>query len=173
MRKVILSSVIIVIVFLVSFLVVGIVNKVLNQKMITEKIARFPTFSFMSLSNKSFNSSEIKEGPVLIVHFHPECEHCQYEISEILKSNIPVSFASVILVSAAHPDSIRKFLNGFNFSDYPSVIPLVDTSFIFEDIFGSGIVPSSYIYSRKMNFVKVLYGEVKTDAILKSLQESE
>ena len=173
MKKVILVSVIAVIVLFASFLVIGIAMKLHNQKLISEKIVRLPSFSFIKLSNESFNSDNIKNGPVLVVHFHPECEHCQYEISEILKSNIPVLCTSVILVSGAPPDSIRRFLNPFNYSEYPSVIALVDTSYIFEDIFGSGIVPSSYIYNSKLNLVKVLHGEVKTEAILKYLQESE
>ena len=173
MRKVILVSVIAVIVIIASFLVKGIAMKLHNQKLISEKIVRLPSFSFLKLSNESFNSDNIKKGPVLVVHFHPECEHCQYEISEILKSNIPASFTSVILVSSAPQDSIRRFLNPLNYSEYPSVIALVDTSYIFEDIFGSGIVPSSYVYNSRLNLVKVFLGEVKTEAILKYLQEGE
>jgi hypothetical protein len=173
MRKVILSSVIIIIVFSILFLVIGTVRKIQNHKLIEEKIAKLPSFSFTTLSNGSFNSSEIREGPALVVHFHPECEHCQYEISEILKSNIPDSFAIVILVSSAQPDSIIGFLKRVNYSVYPSVIPLMDTSYSFEGIFGSGIVPSSYIYNKKLNLIKVLHGEVKTETILKYLKESE
>jgi thiol-disulfide isomerase/thioredoxin len=173
MRKIILGSVIVVGVLFTSLLVIGIIRKIQNHKLITEKIARFPSFCFMTLSNESFNSTEIKKGPVLVVHFHPECEHCQYEISEILKSNIPTLFSSVILISSAHPDSIIKFLNRLNYSDYASVIPLVDTSYNFESIFGSGIVPSSYIYNKRLNLVKILHGEVKTETIIKCLQESE
>ena len=173
MRKVILGSVIVIIVLFASFLITGMVRKVQNHKLITERITRFPSFFLMTLSNEPFNSSEIKKGPVLVIHFHPECEHCQYEISEILKSKIPTLGARIVLVSSAHPDSIRRFLNKFKYSDYPSVIPLADTSYIFEDIFGNGIVPSCYIYNRKLDLVKVLHGEVKTETILKYLQESE
>jgi thiol-disulfide isomerase/thioredoxin len=173
MKKVIKVSVIVCVVLLTSYLVTGIGKKVQYHKSVAEKIAKFPAFSFMRLSNEAFRSSEIVEGPVLVVHFHPECEHCQYEISEILKSAIPESCTSVILVSSASPDSIRKFLSRFNVFDYPSVIPLADNSYNFEEVFGSGIIPSSYIYSRKLNLVKVLHGEVKTETILKYLQLSE
>lgn len=173
MKKLILGSVIIFMLLFASIMVVGIARKLQSQKIIIEKISRLPSFSFMTLSNEFYNSANIKEGPVLVVHFHPECEHCQYEISEILKSNIPVLFSSVILVSSAHPDSIKRFLNRLNYSDYASVIPLIDTSYSFEGIFGNGIVPSCYIYNKKLNLIKVLHGEVKTASILKYLKESE
>jgi hypothetical protein len=173
MRKIILSVVIVVFVLFASLLIIGIVTKTQKRKLITEKISRLPSFSFMTLTNESFNSSEITKGPVLVIRIHPECEHCQYEISEIQKSNIPASGTCVIMVSSADPDSIRNFFSQFNYSDYPAIIPLVDTSYIFGDIFGSDIVPSNYIYNKELNLVKVLNGEVKTETIIKYLQGSE
>jgi hypothetical protein len=160
-------------VLFVSSLVIGINKKLQNQKVVAEKIARLPAFSFMTLNKRIYNSTDTKNGPVLIVHFHPECEHCQYEISEILKSEIPILCSSVILVSSAHPDSIRSYLSNYNLKAYLSVIPLLDTSYEFEEIFGSGVIPSSYIYNRNLNLVKVLQGEVKTETILKYLQQNE
>jgi hypothetical protein len=173
MRKIFLAGVIVIIVLFSLFFVSGIINKIQQRKQIIEKIARLPSFSFITLSNETFNSSEIQEGPLLIVRFHPECEHCKYEISEILKSNIPGSGIMVIMVSDAHPDSVKSFLNQFNISGFPSIIPLADTSYIFEDIFGSDIVPSNYIYNKELDLVKVLQGEVKAETILKYLQTSE
>ncbi len=173
MKKVIFGSIIFIIVLFTSCLVIGIARKLQNQKLVSEKIARFPSFSFKTLTNGSYSSLEIKKGPVLVVHYHPECEHCQYEISEILKSNIPASFTHVILISSAPIDSIKSYLYRNNYPDYPSVLFLVDTSYNFEDTFGSGIIPSSYIYNRKLILAKVLHGEVKAEAILKYLNESE
>jgi len=173
MRKSALCVVIIGFVLSSAFLVTGVVKKMQRHKQIKGEIATLPSFSFMTLTNGTFNSSEIKIGPILIIRFHPECEHCQYEITEILRSNIPASATNVILVSSAHPDSIRRFLSQFNYSDYSSIIPLVDTSCTFGAIFGSDIVPSNYIYNKELNLVKVLQGEVKTETILKYLQLSE
>lgn len=173
MRRIILGIVIVIFVLSASFLISGVIKKMHKQTQIKEKIATLPSFSFITLANATFNSSEIKEGPVLIVRFHPECEHCQYEVSEILKSSIPAIAAKVILVSSAHPDSISKFLSQFHYSDLPSIIPLVDTSYSFGDIFGNDMVPSNYIYDKELNLVKVLPGEVKTETILKYLRISE
>jgi hypothetical protein len=173
MKKFFLSLVILFIVLFASFLIIGIVRKVQIKKEVEHKISSLPAFSFLTLQNEFYNSTEIRKGPVLVVHYHPECEHCQFEISEILKNNIPALFTKVILVSGAHPDSIRKFLKRFNYSEYPSVLPLVDTSDNFEKTFGKSIVPSSYIYNSKLYLVKFLHGEVKSESILKYLQESE
>jgi hypothetical protein len=173
MKRVILVIVVFLFTLSAIFLVLGILKKIQNQEQIAERLSRLPSFSFVTLADEPFSSSEIKRGPLLLVRFHPECEHCRYEISEILKSNIPLSGTSIILVSSAPPDSIRKFLNNFNYSGYPDVIPLMDPSYRFEDIFGSDIVPSNYIYDKDLELVKVLHGEVKTETILKYLREIE
>jgi hypothetical protein len=173
MKKLILGFVVLIMVITISLLVTGINRKIQKQKEISEKISRLPSFSFKGLGGTSFESSDIKQGPVLIVHFHPECEHCQYEISEILKSEVPQSFKNVLLVSSAHPDSIRRFLERLDSSEFPSIVPLADTSYSFEDTFGRNPIPCSFIYNRKLNLVKILPGEVKTETILKYLRESE
>jgi thiol-disulfide isomerase/thioredoxin len=173
MRKIILVLVILLFAVSAIFLVSGIIKKIQKQNRITENISLLPSFSFVTLTDQTFNSSEIKEGPVLLIRFHPDCEHCQFEISELLKSDIPASGTSIILVSGADPESIKQFLNPFNYSDYPSVIALADTSYSFGDIFGSEIIPSNYIYNKELELVKVLHGEVKTETILKYLREIE
>lgn len=156
-----------------SFLISGIVNKTQNRKLQYEKIRRLPTFSFMTLAHETYNSSEIRKGPVLVIRFHPECEHCQFEISEILKSNIPDSAIHIIMVSSADPGNVQKYLSQFDISSHSGIIPLVDTSYIFGNIFGRDIVPSNYIYDKDLNLVKVMYGEVKTETIIKYLLGSE
>jgi hypothetical protein len=170
MRRKIGVSVILILILIFAVLIKGIYSKLQKQNIISEKIERLPTFSFTNLGNELYNSSNIKEGPVLVVHFHPECEHCQYEISEILGSNIPLSGATIILISSAEPESIKIFLDQFNASEFPSVIPLFDRELNFENIFGSGVIPSSYVYDKKLNLVKVLKGEVKTETLQKALE---
>jgi hypothetical protein len=173
MRKVILIISLVVFFLTLGLLISGVSSKILKEKRINEKIAFLPSFSFTTLTNDDFHSSEIKKGPVLIVRFHPECEHCQYEISQILKSDIPSLVSKVLFISSDHPDSISKFFRQFNSIDYPSVITLADTSDSFSNIFGRDIVPSNYIYNKELKLVKVLPGEVKTETIRKYIQISE
>ena len=173
MRKIVLGVIMLIFALSGAFLVLGITNKIQKHRQITAKIQKLPSFSFMKLNNGSFNSSEVRKGPVLVIRFHPECEHCRYEISEILKSDIPVSGITVIMVSGADTCSINKLFSQFDISVYRAIIPLVDTSYIFGDIFGNDIVPSNYIYDKKLDLVKVLFGEVKMETILKYLHAGE
>ncbi len=169
MRKTILISLAIVFILFLSILISGIARKMSKEARVGEKIAYLPSFSFITLEKDDFHSSEIRKGPVLIIRFHPECEHCQYEISQILQSDIPGIVSKALLISNDNPDSIRIFLKQFNYTDYPSIIVLADTADSFNRIFGKDIVPSNYIYNKDLKLVKVLYGEVKTETIRKYL----
>jgi thiol-disulfide isomerase/thioredoxin len=173
MRKLIPAVILVVFSISLMLLISGVCRKILKEKRVNEKISVLPSFSFKTLANNDFNSSEIKEGPVLIVRFHPECEHCRYEISRIFNSDIPALVSKALLISSDHPDSILKFLEQFKFSDFPAIIALADTSDSFSEIFGKDIVPSNYIYDKKLKLVKVLAGEVKTETIIKYIQLSE
>jgi hypothetical protein len=168
-RRAIFSSFILILILLVS----GIIRKLSEEKLKKEKFASLPTFTFLTLDGNNFNSSQITKGPILIIRFHPECEHCQYEISQILKSDIPKLVTKFLLISSAPPDSLSKFLHQFHYSDYPTIIPLADTNYSFSTIFGKDIVPSNYIYNKELKLVKIIFGEVKTETIRKYLLKSE
>ena len=157
----------------ITFIVIGIGNKLNKEKIIKEHISKLPQFSFTTLQNTSFNSSSITQGPVLIVRYHPECEHCQYEISELLKSKIAKSGFKILLISDADKNDINKFLDQFSISEKQGIIPLLDTASVFPKIFGKDIIPSNYIYDKELNLIKILYGEYKIETILKYLEESE
>jgi hypothetical protein len=113
----------------------------------------------------------VKNWPEMLTRM--VCEYCQYEISEVLKSKIPSSGVKILMVSSYRVDSIKRFLDPFNYSDFPSVIPLADTSYMFGDIFGNEAIPSNYIYNKELKLTKVIHGEVKTETIIKYLREVE
>ncbi len=173
MRRYILILIIAVFTLLISYFAYSIIRKTLKSKILYEQISRLPSFSFTTMDGDSYNSGTITEGPVLIVRFHPECEHCQYEISEIVKSKIPASGVTVLLISDASRDMVEKFLEQYNLSEGQRVIPLLDKAFIFKEIFGQDIVPSNYIYNKDLKLVKTLFGEYKIESILNYLGLSE
>jgi thiol-disulfide isomerase/thioredoxin len=173
MKKIITGFVLTIFFLAITLIVVGIGNKLNKGKIIREHISKLPQFSFATLQNTSFNSSSIIKGPVLIVWYHPDCEHCQYEISEILESKIAKSNCRILLISDADRNDINDFLSQFNISEKPGIITLLDTASVFNNVFGADIIPSNYIYDRELNLVKILHGEYKIETFLKYIDVSE
>jgi len=173
MKKITLIIIILVFISGVLILIGGSVKKLNNQDSLEEKIQHLPPFSFMSLNAGSFSSAEITEGPLLIVNFHPDCEHCYYEISELLNSNIIDSGIKLILVTFAQPDSVKRFLDKCQIPDQYNFITLIDTSLVFGDVFGRNYIPSNYLYDKDLDLIEALYGEYKTETIIKYFNLSE
>ncbi len=167
MKKIILIIIILVFISGVLVLISGSVKKLHYQDSLEDRIQHLPPFSFMSLNNGSFSSAEITEGPLLIVNFHPECEHCFYEISELLNSNIIESGIKLILVTFAQPDTVKRFLDKCQTPDQHNFITLIDTSLVFGDVFGRNYIPSNYLYDKDLVLIEALYGEYKTETIIK------
>ena len=167
----------ILILFLISgiliLLVSGMVSKIEKARQLSEKIRIMPDFSFQTIDGAAFNSREIRSGPALVIRFDPECEHCRYEISELMNSPIPYSGTRIIMISSANTDSVKKLLSIYDLPSKPFVTALADTSALFGNIFGSDFIPSNYIYDKKLRLVRVLFGEVKTETIQKYLKQCE
>ena len=155
------------------FLAFGIAKKIRDVKQIEEKIKTLPSFTFLTLDNEEFSSEEIMSGPLLIVRFHPECEHCHYEISELIKNHSDLSEGLILLVSDAPSDSIREFMELYSGFRVAGILPLADPFFQFGKNFGNDIVPSNYLYNRNLSLVRVFYGEVKHDVITRLMMKDE
>ena len=173
MKKLVLTSVIIVFVGLLSVILIGIYGKIKENKLVEEKISTLPHFSLPDLNGKIFSSSEIKKGPVLLVRFHPECEHCRYELNEIFNSGLTRKGVMVLLVSGAPENTVSGFMAQFDAGKTDSIITMTDTAWVLSDIFSRNVIPSSYIYDTDLKLVKSLYGEYKIETILKYLEAGE
>ena len=112
--KKIFTSVIIVFVCVILFILSkGIFLKVVKANDRDDRIKTLPSFSLATLDGGIFNSSDMKNGPLLIVYFHPDCDYCQYEISSIIRNDIQSKGVKVLLVSNALPESVHEFMEQF------------------------------------------------------------
>jgi peroxiredoxin len=173
MKRVLIWSLVVIIASLATFLAFGITGKIHNTNIAKEKIKTLPSFSFKKLNDTVYNSNQIKEGPLLILFFHPECEHCQYQITSLFKKWIQPRDMLVLLVSNAEKSEIRNFIKENNIPDSLGLIVLVDEANNFIDYFGTERVPSTFIYNKQLQLIKYFQGEVRPETILKYLKQDD
>ncbi len=170
MKKMVAKMVFAAFVVVVFLLIGGIVNKRIKASERLARISSLPDFTIPTIEGSLFNTREISEGPLLITYFHPECEHCQYEISSLAKSNIPESGVKILLVSYASSQQIRSFLGKIDVINDSTFHILSDTTFIFSELFRTDVIPSNFIYNEDLRLVKILKGETNIETITKYLQ---
>jgi hypothetical protein len=154
---------------ILGYLIINIINRVKTENQIKVNYYKLPTFSFYTLNNTLFKSVTIKEGPILIIYFHPECEHCQYELSEIVKSQLVHTNLWILLVTPAEINSVLKFKKEINLIDSDKLITLIDEKGEFQGLFGRTIIPTSIIYDKDLRLVKIFNGEVRPETIQKMI----
>lgn len=132
-----------------------------------------PVFSMADTDNNPFSTAEIKQGPLLLVYYHPDCEYCRNELTELFNSSFMQSDNRLMLVSNAPCDTVISFLGGFRLPDTERIITLIDTAFVFEDLFGTPVIPSAFLYNSDLDLIKAFYGEYKIETILNSFRQGE
>jgi len=152
-------------------LAIGIYNRIKAGH--SEETGKLPYLALLTIDDKGFNTSEIRTGPVLVVHFNPECDHCKYEIQGIIESEMPSMGFRILLITQAPKDSVINFYRDYSISNYSSITVLLDSSGLFSENFKSKVIPSNYLYDKNLNLIKVLEGEYKTETIIKYLSGGE
>lgn len=130
-----------------------------------QRPARLP---FQALAR--FNYPPTKQSSI-IFYFHPECDHCSYEAGAIQKQLDAFRSTQLIWISEADSSSIRQFAQKHQLDQVPNVHWMSDTADVFARSFGSGSVPSVWIYGQDGQLLKHYKGETKPAALLKYLQD--
>ena len=170
MKKGLSKVIILLIAVIVVLLIAGTITKKNKADNISDRISTLPEFTLPAMDGSIFNSTEISEGPLLVTYFHPECEHCQYEIASLVKSNIPGSGTRILLISYVSSKKIRSFMQQYNVNNDNVFTVLSDTAFIFSELFRTDVIPSNFIYNKDLKLVKTLRGETTIETITKYLQ---
>ena len=160
-------------IFISVVLIVILVSCLLLLKKINEKIraetiiAKTPEFSFLTFDNHSFSNKNIenRKSRLILNHFSPNCEHCQYMASEFLKDSQKLKDVQLLMITSADSASAAKFNSDYKLSLLPNIIILRDTNYQFQKTFGTGVVPSFFIYEHN-KLVKKVIGETTIENLI-------
>lgn len=106
----------------------------------------------------------------VIIYFHPECEHCQYEALQIGKNPEQFRKANMILISAdTIAENVKGFAAQYDLKEIGNLTILLDRKNRFEQCFGAAMIPSVYIYGANKKLIKRYCGETKISAIISQI----
>ncbi|MFA6947141.1 MAG: redoxin domain-containing protein [Pedobacter sp.] len=112
--------------------------------------------------------------PTVIIYFNPECDHCQYEATEIGRQ--PERFAKANMILITPYDSTKRieaFADKYKLWQVDNLVVLLDRNFQFKKYFGTSVFPSVFIYGANKRLLKQFIGEVKMEAVLKIIDGNE
>lgn len=154
--------------FLFLCILFAIIIKIVEKKgPNTAKSIPIPKFIFYNLGNSRFTNDSIiyKKNHLIINYFSPTCEHCQYMASEFLKDSQKLKDVQLLMITSADSASAAKFNSDYKLSLLPNIIILRDTNYQFQKTFGTGVVPSFFIYEHN-KLVKKVIGETTIENLI-------
>jgi peroxiredoxin len=145
-----------------------------KQKIIRAR-ETLPAAGFTSLRGDQVNLHDFGNlKPIIIIYFHPECEHCRYEAAEI--GQHAGDFDKCQLVMVTPDDSllrIEAFCEQTHLWEIGNIEILTDKRNSFHEVFGKTAIPSVFIYNTKRKLVRYFTGETKTEAIINAIIQSK
>ncbi len=152
----------------------SIYKSIKEKKAVAERIRITPSFSFDDLYGYTFQNTDVNIGrSCLLIYFHPDCEHCQYEASLFIPNRRELTPYQILMISSDSIQNIKKFEEKYHLNEMDNVVMLHDPNYDFEKIFGTKMIPTSFIYDKKQKLKKIFKGEVKIEAILKNLEDEK
>lgn len=147
-------------------------SKLQTRQTSEEKMSTLPAFVFYKTDGSKFTRADIPAGPLLLIHFQPSCENCQYEARELKEHAGELADVQVMMVSSAPAEEIMEFMDAYELSVYPNIIPLADKDRTFEATFGTSLIPLEIIYDSDHKLLKYFKGEVKIEAVIQQLKQA-
>ncbi len=156
----------------VGYLIYNVTAGYKKSKIAEQKAQTLPNVQFTSLEGVLVNlQSYDKTIPLIIIYFHPECEHCQYEAGEIGQNAAAFKNCQLVMVTA--DDSLKRinqFCNNYHLWEVDNLEVLQDKKYLFKKTFGKAVVPSVYIYNSERKLKKKFLGETKPEAIINEIR---
>lgn len=108
--------------------------------------------------------------PTLIILFNSDCEHCQYEASQLQKRHQEFARANVYLLTTETPIRAQSFAHTYGLDTLPMMHVGTLTPEEAYKVFGPTSVPHLFIYGPDGQLRKEYKGETKIEALTKYLQ---
>jgi peroxiredoxin len=105
-----------------------------------------PPMLVATLNGSQVNIHTLK-GEVILILFHPDCDHCQREATEIRQHLEAFQKYALYFISTDQKTAIEKFAGEYDLAGKPNVFFGTTTVQNVIDNFGAIAAPSVYIYS--------------------------
>lgn len=158
------------------FLVMSLVNA-FSQADTTQPIhKKFPNFPPFTLLLPDSNSVLIKnqlpiKSPVLLILFHPDCDHCRHETEDITKRINEFEHIQIVMVTPAPYALMKQFWEKYELGMYKNIIVGQDDKMIMPTFFTIRNLPFLAFYNTKKELIETADGQQKVDFILSKFKK--
>lgn len=134
---------------------------------------RFPTvppISLLQADSSMLTKDKLKKGPVLLMFFSPSCDHCQHQVTDMLKRMEAFKHIQLVLATYQPFEEMVAFIKNYGLAKYPNIKVGRDEKFVLPPFYHIQSLPYLALYNKKWDLVNTWQGNVPVDTLLKALQ---
>ena len=130
-----------------------------------------PAFTITKVpdSTKFTKVDLLKANPSIIIFFSPDCEHCQKETQKLTAGMDLLKKPKIIMVSAMEHHFNKTFFEDYKIADYPNIVMGREPTLLLGAYLKVQSLPTTFVYDKKGNFVKVFKGTIPVEEIAEIL----
>lgn len=133
---------------------------------------RFPTvppISLLQADSSMLTKDQLKKGPVLLMYFSPSCDHCQHQMTDMLKRKEDFKHIQLVLATYQPFEEMVEFIQTYELAKYPNIKVGRDEKFVLPPFYHIQSLPYLALYDKKGALVTTWQGNVPVDTVLKAL----
>ncbi|MHA4739989.1 TlpA family protein disulfide reductase [Dyadobacter sp. MSC1_007] len=129
-------------------------------------------FQIRLTNGQQYTSSQLAAGPVVLIYFSPDCDHCQDFTKDLLKNYNVVANKQVVMVTFQSMEMLKPFVSQYSLGTYPNFkVGTEGTSYLVQRYYQIRSFPYIAIYDKKGNLVRTFEGEQPHAEIFKALKQ--
>src|ERR1700709_544682 len=97
------------------FLFLLLAGNTFSQNAVGPKIA---PFQIRLTNGEQFTASQLAKGPVVLIYFSPDCEHCQNFTKDLVKNYSVVANKQVVMVTFQNMEMLKPFVTQYNLNKF-------------------------------------------------------
>lgn len=151
-------------------LFVFLANSAFSQATISgSKIA---PFQIQLTNGQQYTFSQLAKGPVVLIYFSPDCDHCQDFTKDLIKNYAVVANKQVVMVTFQSMEMLKPFVTQYNLNKYLNFkVGTEGMSYIVQKYYQIRSFPYIAIYDKNGKLVKTYEGEQPHAEIFKTLKQ--
>lgn len=135
-------------------------------------LKKIAPFQIRLTNGQQFSASQLAAGPVVLIYFSPDCEHCQDFTKDLVKNYNVVANKQVVMVTFQSMEMLKPFVKQYSLATYPNFkVGTEGTSYVVQRYYGIRSFPYIAIYDKTGKLVKVYEGEQPHADIFKTLKQ--
>jgi thiol-disulfide isomerase/thioredoxin len=137
-----------------------------------KNIQHLPAFKIYAVPDSTiFTSAQLKKsGPLVLMFFSPDCDHCQKETKELMAYKEELKNLQIIMASAAAFKDINAFYKDYNIASMTNIIMGQDANYILGMKYQIRTYPSIFVYDSNGILAKAFVGNISVPAILEAVK---